>query len=312
MLQKILLLLIIGSINNQAHGNDKTKSLKVLVTVDWEGHSLEKANVKAMQAIRRQFPQVPMLHYLNAAYFTKPQANKEEVSRRINSTLLPGDRHGLHIHGWKTLVEGAGVKWQQAPAWSSIKTSPCSFDCGHAVPIFNYSSDELVDIIDYSIQLLTDAGYQFPVDFRSGGWVARANVLEALVRSGFRTDSSAVAHELLEDEIGGSRLMGWLQEIWPETNIYSQPYSIETTFGSILELPNNGALADYVSAREMIKVVNSNLSALYKSNEDSRLVVIGFHLETAEDWQDRMMGILDWLVKRGERFGDIEFITSYP
>src|SRR5258708_1793941 len=42
--------------------------LQLVVTVDWEGRDLRDDNLRAMQDLRTRFPQVKIIHFLNAAY----------------------------------------------------------------------------------------------------------------------------------------------------------------------------------------------------------------------------------------------------
>ena len=80
-------------------------AITVYVTVDWEGWSLDEENLDAMRQFRRQHPDIPMLHLLNPVYFVRPGADAGAAAQKIKSTLLPDDGHGLHLHGWKSLVE---------------------------------------------------------------------------------------------------------------------------------------------------------------------------------------------------------------
>ena len=45
--------------------------VQVLVTVDWEGSGFDEEDLAAFRQFRDEFPEVPLTHYLNAAYFTR-------------------------------------------------------------------------------------------------------------------------------------------------------------------------------------------------------------------------------------------------
>jgi hypothetical protein len=109
----------------------------LVVTVDWEGLNLSDDNLAAMRALRERFPEIPLVQFLNAAYFTKPDADADAVQARIASVLRDGDELGLHIHGWKRLFEAAGVSYRPSPTFRGPDESgpACDYDCGHAVPI---------------------------------------------------------------------------------------------------------------------------------------------------------------------------------
>ena len=72
--------------------------------------------------------------------------------QKIALVLKDEDELGLHIHAWKSLVESAGVSFRQKPNWNDqfddTFRESCSFDCGHGVPLWAYSDDELKKIID--------------------------------------------------------------------------------------------------------------------------------------------------------------------
>ena len=51
---------------------EQAKSIKIYVTVDWEGRSLHEEDLATMQAFRKRFPHIPMLQLMNPAYFVRP------------------------------------------------------------------------------------------------------------------------------------------------------------------------------------------------------------------------------------------------
>ena len=59
--------------------------IQLLVTVDWEGRDLRDDNIAAMKALHAKFPQVKIVHFLNAAYFTKSDADSESTRARTAS-----------------------------------------------------------------------------------------------------------------------------------------------------------------------------------------------------------------------------------
>lgn len=91
--------------------------VRIIVSVDWEGDDLQTGNLKAMKNFRRDFPEIPLQQFLNAAYYTKSGADATQVTKAIKSVLLPKDEHGLHIHAWRTLVESSGVNFHINPSF---------------------------------------------------------------------------------------------------------------------------------------------------------------------------------------------------
>jgi hypothetical protein len=287
--------------------------IRVVVSVDWEGRELSDTNLQAMANFRKSFPAVPLVQFLNAAYFTKPSANAATVSAQIKRALLPSDELGLHIHGWKKLVQASGVTFRKSPTfWGEpLDESGCGYDCGQEVAISAYSTDEMRSIIAYSVRTLNNNGLGRATSFRSGGWMGAANVRSALVAEGFTVDHSAVATNYLADELAGLPLLTWVQNLWPSVNKSTQPYVIRTASGNLTEIADNGALADYVTAAEMTKVFDDAVAAYKLDPGHVRVVSIGFHQETAATYLPRVAGAIKNMIDHAAKAGvAIRFVTS--
>ncbi len=261
-------------------------AVHVVVTVDWEGRELSTQSLNSMQAFRTDFPDIAILHFLNAAYYTKEEANAEEVTKQIRSVLRDGDEHGLHIHGWKSLFEAAGVEYKDQPSYRG-RTSPVLFgDCGHDVRIDGYTSDELRAVIRFSSQKLVSQGFNEPKSFRAGGWLAGDSVIQALIAEGFKLDGSALPPHFL-DTSTASHLQEWVTRLWVSIEDITQPYDLELGDEKIRELPNNGALADYVTSEQMLQAFIENAALLKSAPNRDVYLTIGFHQETAATYLPR-------------------------
>ncbi|HET9240423.1 MAG TPA: hypothetical protein VFO10_24375 [Oligoflexus sp.] len=269
--------------------------LRIIMTVDWEGDDLRPENLEAMARLRREFPDVPLLHYMNAAYFTKPGVDRAAVRAQIQSVVRKKDQFGVHIHGWKSLFEAAGVTHRTKPSWARggrpESVQDCRLDCGWEIPINAYTYDELRKVLKTSRVLLKEQGFPGLQHFRAGGWVTSPDLLEALAAEGFRTDSSAVPVPFLASELRGTELLSWLRSYWADITPQSQPYRVKTAEGLLWQVPNNAALADYMTAEATLKVVQD----AWKRGQP--YVIAGFHQETADDWYDRVSGFLRSLQK---------------
>lgn len=290
--------------------------LFLLVTVDWEGRDLREDNLVAMERLRERFPEVKLVQFLNAAYFTKDGADTADVRARIDRTLLPGDELGLHVHGWKSLFEASGVTFRDSPTfWDPAgKVTDCFADCGHEVPISAYETDELRSVIRFSVDTLEAAGLGRATSFRAGGWMAAPHVRDALVAEGFVTENSAVPADFLASEIGHLPLHGWVADLWPGTTGTSQPERLETVapatgdpgadeHGHILEIPDNGALADYMTADEMIAVYDDVKALRAEDPRHDVVLSIGFHHETAARYLPRVEAALEHILADAEAEG---------
>jgi hypothetical protein len=257
--------------------------MQLLVTVDWEGRDLRDDNLRAMQNLHARFPEVKIVHFLNAAYFTKSDADAADAKAKIASTILPGDERGLHIHGWKRLFEAAGVTFRNTPTFWGTTLAPteCFYDCGHEVPISLYTTDELRKVVRFSLDKLEEQGFGRAKSFRCGGWMAKENVREAVAAEGLKYEESAVPTTFLAPKLSGRPVLGWLDELWRGTTQTTQPYAIATPAGALTEIPDNGALADYVSADQMVAVFEANKAEWLRDRRRKVVVSIGFHTETA-------------------------------
>jgi len=283
----------------------------VIVSVDWEGRDFHPLNINAFQEFRDNYPDVPLLQFLNAAYYTKPDAVATDVTSTIESVLLPIDEHGLHIHGWKTLFEAAGVEHITSPTWwngGELTEEDCEYDCGHEISISEYTTKELVQVIQFSQEIHTENGFDEASSFRTGGWMAEDNVLEALQEEEFLYDHSSVPVELIADEIdSGTLIFQWLSELWEDTQVTSQPYEIIT---DLTEVPDNACLADYMTGEDMLDVFLANVEICEDNPDNIAYLSIGFHQETTNVYVYRVAEAIDLITEYADKHGiTVEFRT---
>jgi hypothetical protein len=259
--------------------------LQLVVTVDWEGRDLRDDNLRAMQDLHTRFPQVKIVHFLNAGYYTKQLADRADVTARINRAIAPGDEKALHIHGWKRLFEASGVVFRGTPTFWGTTIDPrsreCIEDCGHEVPISLYTTDELRKVVRFSLDTLERNGLGRAKSFRCGGWMAKPTVRDAIAAEGLKYEHSAVPVAFLKPKLGDRPLFDWLSELWVGTTTLSQPVLLPTATTPLIEVPDNGALADYASAQQMVDVFHENKAAFLRDRRKNVVVSIGFHQETA-------------------------------
>lgn len=277
--------------------------IQLFLSVDWEGVELESGNLRDMERFRRDFPEVPITHYLNAAYYTKPRANPSLINRQVKRTLLDIDELGLHIHGWKMLFEAAGVHYRSSPVFFGEVFVDKVGDAGHNIDIGAYSTDELRKVIAFSIDTLEKNGFGRAKSFRSGGWMSRRSVLEALTAEGIVRDASDVATKhFIDDPWHNSPLFRWLsQQLWPNTHFSSQPYYMDTAHGPLLQIPDNGALADYVTGDEMLDVYKACLKYKKAHPDEHVTMSFGFHTESATRFLGRVRRGLKLIYAQAKR-----------
>jgi hypothetical protein len=288
--------------------------VRIVVSVDWEGQSLQPENLAAMQDFRRDYADIPLQHFLNAAYYTRTRSDAAQITNLIKSVLRKGDEHGLHIHAWRSLVESSGVEFRVTPSFvfDGYSTADCPDDCGHDVALTGYTTAELRKIIAHSVEILVREKFNRPKSFRAGGWQADDKVLEALAAEGFTLDSSAVDAEFLKAEWSKYNLYGFVAKLWADITPTSQPFDYKTSSGlKIRELPNNGCLADYMTGAEMLKVFQSNARLLKKNHRKNVYLSIGFHQETAAEYLPRVRRAIKLIRNNAkQKHIPIEFVVA--
>lgn len=274
-------------------------SIVVIVSVDWEGRSLLEDNIAVMKEFRARHTDVPMQQFLNAAYYTKEEADNISTTRMISSTLLFEDDHALHLHAWNSLFEKAGITVIDEPGLIASNKAINFYknpddwgyyrnDWGHSVPIDQFSVNELSKVVEVSIDTLTSEGFRRPTSFRAGGWMAGENVLQALVKNNFMLDASAGNVKFVKQRFNGMPLVTKMSKLWPHINDCSQPYKMEIENDEIWQFPNNGCLADYTTSEDIIDVFERNVKLWRQSKNQPIFVSIGFHQETAVKYLERI------------------------
>lgn len=269
-----VLFIISGLVSANLALSDEQKKITLYMTVDWEGWSLDTENLDAMRDFRKKHPHIPMLQLLNPVYYTRLNVNPEEVSKKIRSTLLPGDEHGMHLHAWKTLIERCGLPYKNTHSFADVSEDCPGRECGYTVSLeFAYTQEELTKLVACSSDLLTGQGFDRPTSFRAGGWQMGPKLAAALQANGFSWDSSRTDGRLLESRWDSqSGLVKMVKTLHSESTPLDQPYEL---LPGLTEYPNNASLADYTSPQVLLGIFRSLIE------NRKNVMVLGFHQETA-------------------------------
>jgi hypothetical protein len=273
-------------------------ALCVSVSVDWEGAYIEDADLAAMEAFAEALPEVPLTHLLNAAYFTKEEANSDQVAAHMRRVIRPGDETGLHVHAWHSLAVAAGVTPRARPSFlgdDGDEALVFDGDAGFDIALEAYDVDEIGAFVDASKKLLEQHGFTLSRSFRAGGWLAGERVRQAVREHGFDIDTSAVDAGWL-DEVADTRLPASIRAIWPGITPDSQPFFIDTPAGPLLEMPDTGGLADYLTEAEMRAHLGQALAragaAWAGAGAPMRFAHLGFHQEGAADFAPGLVRVI--------------------
>jgi hypothetical protein len=261
--------------------NAAEQKITVYLTVDWEGWSLDEENLDAIRDFRIKHPDIPMLHLLNPVYFLRPEADKANITKQIRSTLLPIDTQGLHLHGWKSLVERCEVPYRSEPSFALADEECEGGECGYTVSLeLAYSEAELTQLVACSATLLVENGFDQPRYFRAGGWQFGPKSAAALHKNGFIWDSSRTGADLVAHSWGEqSAMVRMLRQLHPDASILDQP--TELLLG-LMQYPNNASLMDYTSSERLLQIFETLI------RENKTVMVMGFHQETAFVYLDNL------------------------
>lgn len=174
---------------------------------------------------------------------------------------------------------------------------------GYSVILSAYTEAQTKKMLEKADELFVENGLAKPTSFRAGGWSAELHTLKALAETGYVADTSANNWRRLEEWIGiGNGLYEWNKGHWSTINDTSQPYYPSVTdilvsekpALSILEVPDNGILVDYVSAEEMIEIFMANWGG--STLEAPVAYSLGYHTSNFDsEYKERMDGILNYI-----------------
>jgi hypothetical protein len=276
-----------GSPTNELFRDDgEGLPIEVVLTVDWEGTAVTEENTAAIERFRAHFPLAKLTHFLNPAYYTKRGADVSTINALTRRALAREDELGLHIHGWRSLVDESGVPSLTSPTFSGDDQPlqpPCSdqSDCGYDVVLTAYSTDELRGILHTSLDILENQGFGRPTSFRAGGWVGGPRLFDALTAEGISRDHSAVNVDYVR-HLFPAYLVNLLDQQWTGIDATSQPFVVRApSSGQLLEIPSNGTLADYVNAAAYLKVFEACAKRKLAAPREPVVLSLGFHHETA-------------------------------
>jgi hypothetical protein len=271
----------------------------IAISIDWEGAFFRTEALDALDTFRRDNPGVPLTHMLNAAYYTKPGADRTEATREIRLAVKKGDETGLHIHAWRSLVDAAGVKMRAGPSFLSESGEIMTIedDTGFDVDLRAFTTAELRAVMRKARQILEAEHMKLGPSFRAGGWMAGPGVLEAARAEGFTIDTSATDPAWFDEEEART-LQGRLRQVWSRVDQTTQPFWIETPADRILEMPDTGAMADYLTVPEIQAHVERAVAAMRAAPDRPVFVHLGFHAETADDYATRLSQALSTLRAR--------------
>lgn len=260
----------------------------VLVTTDWDYSDPGDTANGYQDLMHRDHPELRITHFVGPYTFTDPAVTptRQQVLvdwlKKQRDTFK--DEIGLHIHPYCNFVTDAGLT-----CVTDQSTVYATDDTGYTIKLGAYGRTNMGILLQHASDLFAQHGLGRPRTFRAGGWTATLDTILALVDKGFAADTSALNWARIE-EWKDQELYRWNMESWNPINDTSQPYWPSATnvlqpndfqIGSpptLLEVPDNGVMIDYVSLPEMNGLFDANWNG--QPLIGPKTLVMGFHPAT--------------------------------
>jgi hypothetical protein len=282
----------------------------VQVTTDYDFSDPGNNALMYIERLHIDHPEMMITHFWAPYTYTDPavtQARRDELTTWIKRMRdEKNDEIGLHIHPWCNFVTDAGLTCvtDQSTVYTGGDTS------GYTIKLSAYDVDPMSTLLQHAKDIFAAQGLGTPITFRAGGWTADSNTLHALASNGFVADTSALNWKYIQDEWTKNgvpaELVTWNMTHWSTINDTSQPYYPSNTDPqttepganiSMLEVPDNGVMIDYVTVTEMDHIFDANFVDGAPLSTSTSLMM-GFHPATgftASEYTrvDQLMGYAD-------------------
>lgn len=278
----------------------RTHPMYFVVSTDWDFSEPGQFALDAHDLLRSEHPEIKFTQFVGPYTYTDPAmtaARQAEITTWLTSRRDQyGDEIALHIHPWCHFVATAGI-----PCITDQSTvDPAGDTSGYTIKLSAYGQAGMEALLDAASTIFAAHGLGQPVTFRAGGWTASIETLKALAAKGYVADTSALNWARIEEWNRPSELYNWNMATWSTIGDTSQPYrpNVDDKQSSaapqvpILEVPDNGAMVDYVTTQEMMGIFAANWPG--PALDAPRVYMMGFHPSSSfsVDKRNRVDGIL--------------------
>lgn len=190
-------------------------TVTVDITVHWEGRELHAPNVEALERMRKTYPDIPLTHFVNPAYFLD-EAKAADNFSAMQRVLGAQDEVGLYLAPMEMLVKEAGVILKLSPSfWGYMDEGElCQNDCGLDVPLTVYTREETLRLLSSAHRTLAQAGFTNLKSFMVRGWMEAPYLTQLASSFGYRFDMSPVDPGLVTPKLREFPLSAWVAERW--------------------------------------------------------------------------------------------------
>ncbi len=258
----------------------------VMVTTDYDFAEPGNISLMYMERLHTDHPEMVMTHFWAPYTYTAPLDEVSEARRTQLDAWIKKmrDEHedeiGLHIHPYCHFVAAAG----ETCITNQSTVFPGGDVDGYTIKLSAYGRAPMGKLIAKANQIFEERGLGTPVTFRAGGWTADINTLHALADNGYIADTSALNWKYIKEEWETAELYRWNMENWSQMTDTSQPYYPSATDPqvtqpganiSMLEVPDNGVMIDYVDVPQMNGIFDANWDRTPLAAP--RTLMMGFH-----------------------------------
>jgi len=270
--------------------------------------------------LHARHPDLLLTHFVGPYTFTDPAMTTARKQRLVdwvtNLRDTEGDEIGLHVHPYCNFVTSAGL-----PCVTDQSTVYAEDTSGYTIKLSAYNRADMGTLLAHANALFEQNGLARTKTFRAGGWTANLETLAALSDQGFTADTSALNWARIEEwkDQQSGELYRWNMANWTPIGDTSQPYWVSENDVltdaaptlPILEVPDNGAMIDYVTLEEMNALFDANWNG--EPLVTPTTLMMGFHPAPSMSLAEfrRVDGFLDYadqhLAARG--LGPVVYIT---
>jgi len=268
------------------HTLNRSAAYYVLVSTDYDFSDPGNPSTGYMDQMHKDHPAMVITHFWAPYTYTDPEVTdtrRDELTAWIQKQRdQHGDEIALHIHPWCHFVQAAGQT-----CITDMSTVYAEDTSGYTIKLSAYGREPMGALLQHANTIFMQRGLGTPTTFRAGGWTADINTLHALADNGYVADTSALNWKHIE-EWQGQELYSWNMTHWGPIDDTSQPYYPSTTDPltsqpganiTLLEVPDNGVMIDYVTTAQMTAIFDANWDGA--PFDAPRTLMMGFHPSTS-------------------------------
>jgi hypothetical protein len=259
------------------------------VVVAWEGEATQQADVDALKRLRAELSGVRWIHMVDPASFLR--GDTSQAKAYVREATTGEDIFGIHLAGWKSLMDKAGVPFRAKPTFfgNVIAKEDCAVDCGREVPLSAYSQDELRRFLGSAVAVYRSGTGHDPESFLVAGHVATRAVVLPAREMGLEHDFSGVVPAQMAEALSGYPLSHWVKSAWPSARA-DRPVFFEMLNGRRLtRYVVNGGQVDWASSETLAEQAWAVVADARARRASECVVIWMLHEATAAKYAPRLL-----------------------